>query len=251
MSPGVHKVRGMTKRLGLIGDVHAQDERLRLAIDHLQELNIETIICTGDIVDGPGDPDACVELLKVHDIQTVRGNHDRWCLEDKARHVPNAHRRESLKTATREYLTALPRQLEIMTSRGKLLLCHGIGNNDLAKVWPGTERMPIERSEALDNLIDAGDFRFVVNGHMHFKTMIHFETLTLINAGTITGIRWPGFTVIDFETGHVDTFRFEESGIVDGKRSQLFEKPDVVFSDTRDFTGDWHPQLLFHMPANP
>lgn len=251
MIPGVRKVHGMTNRkVGVIGDVHAQDKRLEITIPFLREMGAETIICTGDVVDGPGDPNACIRLLEQHNVQTVRGNHDRWCLQDKARQVPDAHLRDDLTEESLTYLASLPTQVEVDTIRGTLLLCHGIGDNDLRKVWPGTERMPIDRSVELDSLIAGGRYRFVVNGHMHFKTIIRFESLSLINAGTISGIRWPGFSLIDFDKQLIDTFRFDESEIRHGKSTPLYSDTVEPFTNTQDFSGNWQPELLFHLPAS-
>ena len=240
----------INKRIGLIGDVHAEDDRLEAAIDYLKALGVDRIICTGDIVDGKGDPEVCIKLLERNNVQVVQGNHDRWCLQDKARHIPAAHLRSDLSSDCLNYLRQLPKQIVIETIGGSLLLCHGIGNNDLRKVWPGTDRMPIERSKELDTIIATDNHRFIVNGHMHFKTIIHFESLTLINAGTITGTRWPGFTLIDFEIGIIDTFRFEDNKIQRGKTTLIDDKPDHLFSNTQDFQGNWRPQLLFNMPTN-
>ena len=51
------------KRIGLIGDVHAEDKRLEASIGYLKALGVDNIICTGDIVDGEGDPEACIKTL--------------------------------------------------------------------------------------------------------------------------------------------------------------------------------------------
>ncbi len=82
---------------------------------------------------------------------------------------------------------------------------------------------------------------------MHFKTIIHFEQMTLINAGTITGNHWPGFTTIDFETSVIQGYRFHEDGVRTCKTTALNSKGrQQCFTDTRCFTGNWQPQLLFH-----
>ena len=76
-TPGTPKVRGMVnKRIGLIGDVHAEDKRLQAAISYLQLADVDSLICTGDIVDGNGDPDACIRILEDNDVHVVQGNHD-------------------------------------------------------------------------------------------------------------------------------------------------------------------------------
>lgn len=249
--PGTQGDPGMAdRRIGLIGDVHAEDRRLGTTINFLMRKGVDSILCTGDIVDGTGDPESCIRMLDDNNIHVVKGNHDRWCLEGKARHIPNAHLRSDLACSSLEYLAGLPKQVTINTVAGPLLLCHGIGSNDLRKVWPGTERMPIERSQELDTIIATNRHRFVVNGHMHFKTIIHFATLKLINAGTITGNRWPGFTLIDFDTRTIDTYRFQDELICHGKSTSMEDEPEHLFIDTQDFAGNWEPQLLFHMPRD-
>ena len=50
-------------RLGVIGDVHAEDARLELALDHLQAAGVDRIICTGDVVDGSGCPERSLRLF--------------------------------------------------------------------------------------------------------------------------------------------------------------------------------------------
>ena len=139
MIPGTPKVRGMAnRRIGLIGDVHAEDKRLQAAISYLQLADVDSLICTGDIVDGNGDPDACIRILEDNDVHVVQGNHDRWCLQDRARDLPNTHMRSDLAATSLLYLDLLPKQIAIETTAGSMLLCHGIGKNDLRKVWPGT-----------------------------------------------------------------------------------------------------------------
>ena len=43
----------MLRRMLLIGDVHAEDERLATALDHGAG-RVDRVLCVGDIVDGPG-----------------------------------------------------------------------------------------------------------------------------------------------------------------------------------------------------
>lgn len=233
------------RRLGVIGDVHAEHERLEAAIIHLNTLDVDCLVCTGDIVDGIGNPDRSVKLLQDSGVKTVRGNHDRWVVEEKARHIPDAHQLSELKEETRQYLVALPRQISLETIAGKLLLCHGVAEDDLRKVWPGTQRMSIERSTALDEIITNGEFRYLINGHMHFRTIIHFEKLTLINAGTLKGEHWPGFSLIDFEQHEITAFEFATNGIQAIKTQKLVDDHHVIWSNTQSFTGDWEPVRLF------
>ncbi|XOV83878.1 MAG: metallophosphoesterase family protein [bacterium] len=239
------EVLSMLSRIGIIGDVHAQDQYLHQALDHLTRLGVDHIICTGDIADGPGDIHACINLLLDYNVDTVRGNHDRWVLQNKARHIPDAHRRETLHDNVICYLQDLPLQIELETKLGTLLLCHGVGSNDLQKIWPGTDRMPAERSARLDDIIAKGDTPLMVNGHLHYRTLIHFDSLTLLNAGTLRGRHRPGFSLIDLDADEVHGFELEPK-IHEVKRQPLSPTLDVqVFKNTQHFDDQWQPVTLY------
>jgi len=239
----------MFERIGIIGDVHAHHQHLELALNHLSRLGVDLVLCTGDIMDGVGDVDACVQLLQGHAARTVRGNHDRWVLEDKAPHVPNAHQRSDLSDPVVEYLQQLPRQIEIDTPLGKLLLCHGVANNDLQKIWPGTERMPVERSSILDELIAKQQHALMVNGHMHYRTLIHFQDLTLLNAGTVRGDHRPGFSMLNLADGTVQGFEIfakaEQKVRMVKTLSLACDNTTRTFRDTQHFDGTWDPVTLY------
>lgn len=235
----------MVSRIGIIGDVHAEHEHLAIALDKLTAEGAEVILCTGDIVDGTGDVETCIELLSAHNVQTVRGNHDRWLLENKARHIPNAHQLDMLSTPVVEFLQALPPQRQIPTSSGTLLLCHGVGNNDLQKVWPGTARMPVEQSTQLDQFIANPDLHLMVNGHVHYRTIIHFHGLVLINAGTLRGDHHPGFSLLDLDAHEIQGFEFRPR-MSHVKTQSLAPSADTqVFANTQHFDGDWQPTTLY------
>jgi predicted phosphodiesterase len=79
------------RRVGLIGDVHAEAGLLEQSIRFLQGEGVDTLLCMGDLVDGFGDIDRCCELLEQENVYTVLGNHDRWCLRGELRNLPECH----------------------------------------------------------------------------------------------------------------------------------------------------------------
>ena len=49
--------RSAPTRVGVVGEVHACDERLCVLLDHFREgESVDAVWCVGDIVNGPGDP---------------------------------------------------------------------------------------------------------------------------------------------------------------------------------------------------
>jgi predicted phosphodiesterase len=240
----------LNNKIGIVGDVHAEDKRLGLTLSWLEKQAVDTIVCTGDVADGRGDIDATCALLAGNNVRTVAGNHDRWLLTDKARHVENAHFRSAVSDCSLNYLHNLPQTLSLMTPMGELLLCHGMIDNDLAKVWPGTATTEAKRSLPLDELLaqPSSTPRFVVNGHMHFRTLIDFKNCQLINGGTLKG-PYPGVTIIDLNAQELCGFDFcPDSGFLP---TQCYSLSDVdarrVWSDTQEFDCNWAPVVL-HRP---
>jgi len=242
MQPDNQHKRPATK-LGLIGDVHAEHERLETAITCLLEAGADTLLCTGDLCDGPGNLERCIELLKQHNVICVRGNHDRWMLDDRVRHIDDAHLREKLSKETLTYLGTLPTQVNVATSAGPLLLCHGMLDNDLAKVWPGSERMPPERSKGLDKLISQGSHRLLVNGHMHYRIVLDFPGLTHINAGTLSPRHRPGVTLLDCAANELQVFEFGET------KDSLSHTKTAPLQDSARF--QWPNTQSFDSPTQP
>ena len=70
----------MVERIGVIGDIHAEDAHLKEALTVLEDRGLELVLATGDIADGAGSLDLCCELLAARDVSAVSGNHDRWLL---------------------------------------------------------------------------------------------------------------------------------------------------------------------------
>jgi predicted phosphodiesterase len=239
-------VSGAPVRLGIIGDVHAECARLEAALDHLVGRGVDAILCTGDVADGKGCVNRCCALLQQAGVLCVAGNHERWILEDRVRHIEDAHDREDLDEAARAFLDGLPVMREVETARGTLLLCHGIAEKDHRKVWPGSARMPPERSRELDALIDDGRHAFLVNGHLHYRMILDFEQLTLINAGTLKRTHRPGFLELDLDAGEVAFLGFDDAlAVHEQDRHALDEHDRRVFRDTRCFDGDWTPFPLY------
>ena len=234
--------------LGVIGDVHAEHQRLERALNLFASQGVDAVICTGDIADGPGNLDTCCDLLREAEVVTVAGNHDRWLLDDRLREIDEAHHRSDLSETSEAFLTALDKTESLTTCAGELLLCHGVEDNDLRKVWPGTERMPIERSHELDSIILRNRHRYVVNGHLHYRVVVDFDTLTLINAGTLCGRHRPGVSIIDFAQQTVTAFELDDARSGARRVAECAITPDEdrrIWGDTQEFDGQWTPLTLY------
>ncbi len=197
-------------RIGIIGDVHGEAARLASALEFLRGLNVERILCVGDIADGKGWPEAnaCCQSLRAFDVATVRGNHDRWLVNHEMRELEGAVSPAAIGQENVDWLRALPLTLSFETTRGPLLLCHGVGENDMNKLKPDDYGYALECNDELQTLI-AADIRFAVGGHTHARMVRRFGALTFINAGALPDWSDPCFALADFDAGAVEFYGFE------------------------------------------
>ena len=202
MSPSILPKNGdlLLTAIGLIGDIHAEPQRLETSLRILTQMNLDAILCTGDIVDGCGDVDICVRLLQVYQVKTVFGNHDAWFLKDSMRILPEATKKADVNENTWCFLNGLPLELEFETTNGRVLLCHGLGKHLMAKVGEDDYGYALDNNFELQDLIEARRWRFVVNGHTHRRMTRNFNGLTIINAGTLL-YENACFQVVDFSRG--------------------------------------------------
>ena len=195
------------RRVGLIGDVHAEDETLAFVLTELKKLGAEILLQVGDIADGPGDLGRTIALLQEHHVLAVRGNHDRWLLGNQLRELPYAQALSAVDPADVELLSRLPVTREFRSPRGHVLLCHGLGTNDMVGVKPDHEGYDISSNTELQRLISERRYRFVLNGHTHRSMLRTFGPLSIINAGTLLRDYERCFTFVDFERGELVRFR--------------------------------------------
>jgi hypothetical protein len=107
--------------------------------------------------------------------------------------------------------------------------------------------MPVERSPELDAIVRDGQTRYLVNGHMHYRVVIDFADLVLVNAGTLTARHRPGVSVVDFASGAVSAHEFvgDRVGDVVAEHPLAPDTSRRIWSDTQEFDGRWTPVTLY------
>lgn len=195
------------RRFAAIGDLHAEDRRLQFVLTWLLTQRIDAVLSVGDLVDGAGDLDRCCALLTDHHALVVRGNHERWLLEE-----PFAHEPGFLTRATLLFLRALPVTRRLPTVRGDLMLCHGVGDNDMVRLHPEDQETSRAATNALAPFLnDDPDLRLIIAGHTHRRMVRSFARpdvppLLFINPGTLHRGYPSSFAIVDLERNHVEFY---------------------------------------------
>jgi putative phosphoesterase len=216
------------RRLGLIGDIHAEHEALSTSLRSLASLDVDAILAVGDIVDGVGDPNRCCELLSGAGALVVRGNHERWCLEGTMRDLPEATAPRSLDETSRRFLEGLPRTRELATIGGSLLLCHGLGADDMASLRSGDYGYAIEQNSALQHIVREARHAFVVSGHTHQRLVRRVGGVTFVNAGTLHRAFDPCFGLLDLESERAIFYTLGGGEVREAEQRSLAEWTELL-----------------------
>ncbi len=71
-------------KYGLISDIHANYEALKVALDYLNMVGVDKILCLGDLVGYGAQPTECIHAVKDKpNVYCIAGNHDRQVIGDK------------------------------------------------------------------------------------------------------------------------------------------------------------------------
>ena len=68
-------------RLALLSDQHANDVAFRAALEHVEQLGVDEIVCLGDVAQGGAQPAQTLDRLAALGCETVLGNADALLLE--------------------------------------------------------------------------------------------------------------------------------------------------------------------------
>jgi predicted phosphodiesterase len=71
----------LTVRLALISDQHANDVAFRAALEDIERIGVDDIVCLGDVAQGGDEPAATLDRLAAVGCDTVLGNADAFLLE--------------------------------------------------------------------------------------------------------------------------------------------------------------------------
>lgn len=169
---------GLKMKIGIFSDVHGHLKELHQTLTLFESLQVDTLICCGDLVDKGKDSDAVVAIMRDKSIPCIQGNHD-----FKAQFTWFTHH-EILSSQTIDYLSNLPPILSYTWAGIDIFVCH-------ANPWQDSSvYISPDRPEALfREVINAVDEEIIIMGHTHHPMCVEIEGKYLINAGSIYGNR--------------------------------------------------------------
>jgi putative phosphoesterase len=157
-------------RVAVLNDVHGNLPALEAVLADVASLEVDRIVCGGDLVLGPF-PRECLERLVDLNAVFVRGNTDRL----PADAAGTEWVAERLDPLSLEFLRELPESISL----GGVRYCHGSPRSDEEIL---TRVSPDERIRAA---LAGVEERLVVGGHTHVQFEREVDGIRLVNAGSV------------------------------------------------------------------
>lgn len=180
-------------RIGIISDIHGNLVALEAVLADLRPRGTDFILNLGDCVTGPLWPRETMQLLDSLNLQTVRGNHDRYLNEKERRDVPIvAFTRSHLTSEQCTALGDLPEKLELAD---EILAVHGNLQSDsnylLEDLVDG--RLALATSDTLRARVGSAAASLVLCGHSHNQHMAQVHgNVVVLNPGSVGEPRYAG-----------------------------------------------------------
>jgi predicted phosphodiesterase len=173
-------------KIAVISDIHANVLALEAVLDDIASRDVDVTINLGDCVSGPLWPRETIELLFSLTLPTVRGNHDRWMVEEGDTYAVDEFARNALSFEQRAALHALPISIDVTDD---ILAIHGTPNDDSAFLADDVrfdEIVPTSRLLLIDRLGSAISRSVILCGHSHRQSLIQVPDGPLIlNPGSV------------------------------------------------------------------
>jgi putative phosphoesterase len=174
-------------RLALLSDQHGNDVAFRAALEDVERLGVEEIVCLGDVVQGGSEPAQTLERLAARGCETVLGNADAFLLEvpiDSPEPVTERQlevREWTLSQLTSSHLEQIRSFAPVVRRRldgVSLLLCHGSPRSYDDVLLPELD------GEALEPFL-GHDVALLAGGHTHLQWTRRIGDALYVNPGSV------------------------------------------------------------------
>jgi putative phosphoesterase len=194
--------------VALISDIHSNIQALRAVLESVEALEVDMILCAGDLVGYYPYPNETISLMRERGITSILGNHDRAVIHFNTvgmnRIAAEAARwtSENINADNVDYLKSLRSRLSLEVDAKVMGVYHGSPRDDdeyLYEIDVGPE------------LLEMCECDFLVTGHTHIPFVRKYEGGTVINPGSVgqprDGDRKASFAILDTEHGDVEICR--------------------------------------------
>ncbi len=175
-------------RFAAIADIHGNASALEAVFKDMDALGLEAAVNLGDFFSGPLDAAATAALLQERDFPSIRGNHDRYLIEqDRSDMGPSDQAAfDQLDRPQLDWIASLP---ATQTLWGDVFLCHGTPKSDHTYWLERVEENGIVRAATLAEVAQeaAGvDASLILCAHTHLPRYVRLpDGRLIVNPGSV------------------------------------------------------------------
>ncbi|MDO8733272.1 MAG: YfcE family phosphodiesterase [Actinomycetota bacterium] len=161
-------------KLGIVADVHCQDEHLLLTVQALIDEGVDEILLAGDAHYDNHFSNEVVDIIREFNIRYVTGNHE-WNLMSE--HGTAARTAMHVRAGNLELVAAAPESLRTTMNGKSLLMLH-------ASPWTPKGHY-LFAGDPLFQRCDELDADYLILGHTHVPMVQRFGRTLVINPGAL------------------------------------------------------------------
>ena len=183
-------------KIGIITDVHSNIIALNAVLNEFEKIEVDKIICCGDIIGiGPNPEETVQELMKNEDkLIAIRGNHEQYLLKGLPKNVHDDKRAMSLEEIdnhewTHSKLSENSKNFisqfkisNIIEIEGKKIYIVHYPSNENGIYKKHIKKPTIKQNEEMFSGIDADIF---IYGHTHTTSINNKNNKWYINLGSL------------------------------------------------------------------
>ena len=177
------------KHFAVIADIHGNSDALAAVLADIDAQRIETIINLGDHLSGPLAAGETADMLIARDMISIRGNHDRWLVEQTIDELSRSDRaaREQIDETHLEWLRSLPATRTL--ADGRIFACHATPTSD-TRYWMETVTengdVILQSRAAIEAEAEEISASLLLCGHTHMPRILRLsDGSLLVNPGSV------------------------------------------------------------------
>lgn len=169
-------------RIGILSDIHGNLRALKAIVKAFQVENVDNIICIGDMIGYYHQSLEVIDFLMGSEIQCILGNHEGIFLgindypKDKWNLYFFDQVKENISPQQKEWLSKLPKFLEINNKGKKIAFFHGSPWDPLNEyIYPNSDKF---------NKFGAFPWDYIFLGHTHYPMTKKVGKVNIVNPGS-------------------------------------------------------------------
>lgn len=189
-------MEGLKIKVGIITDIHSNVQALGAVLKEFDRIEVEKIICCGDIIGIGPNPEETVQMLmkRKHSLIAVRGNHEKYLIEGLPREVHEDKRKMSseeiknhewnhnkLSEESKNFIIELPKTRSFEIENKKIYVVH-YPYDEIGNYKKIIKRPTIGENQEMFKEIDADIFLY---GHTHTISINSNDDKWYINTGAV------------------------------------------------------------------